>query len=206
MQTHTHRSQPAVTNLTTLFLAVTQPLDITSQTLSLSNTHTHTNSSHTVRIVCCSTNSLSLSLSRGGGGGRSESSRRPWSRGRGVSVNCPELQPKSDHFSRLFFFSVRNTMCGGSRDGNRRPFDRWLTVPTLTGSFCCLSVKKRKIGVSGLWCVCWFHFTLKMIRSSDLLIRPSDLLEVGRTRIGPLFNFSSSLNYSRMRAVENNVL
>jgi len=66
LQTHTHRFQPAVTNLTTLFLVVTQLLDITTQTLPLSNTHTHRQIPLTQLPVCIvhySTNPLSLLLS-----------------------------------------------------------------------------------------------------------------------------------------------
>lgn len=51
LQTHTHHFQPAVTNLTTPFLVVTQPLDITSQTLPLSHTHTHEFLSHSCQFA-----------------------------------------------------------------------------------------------------------------------------------------------------------
>uniref|UniRef100_A0AAQ5Y8L3 Tyrosine-protein kinase n=1 Tax=Amphiprion ocellaris TaxID=80972 RepID=A0AAQ5Y8L3_AMPOC len=63
-KTYTHHYQPAVTNRTTLFL-VTQPLDITSQTLPLSNTHTHRQIPHSCQFAqwaVAQTHSLCSSL------------------------------------------------------------------------------------------------------------------------------------------------
>ena len=63
-QTHTHRFQPAVSNLTTLFVVVTQPLDITSQTLphthKPSHTHTYTHTHTPVCVVRRSTLNVNL--------------------------------------------------------------------------------------------------------------------------------------------------